>query len=188
MSKSSQKNQIAVKRGRPNTPEGISKVTQNLKPRIKHGLYYLKTHNRLSPTCSSCPFRSTCEYGNKENVICHPVVKYEEEIIEELFSMSHIKPEHDKYLVFLFAEVQVRIWAMNKWLNEISGSFRITNDAIDVQPLMEQRDKEERTLIKLADKLFLSPEARSKLGVAMATYSLARSLMNVNVQENDNDY
>lgn len=187
MSYDSKKKEIAVKRGRPNTPEGIEKVTQNLKPRIKHGLYYLKTHNRLSPTCASCPFRATCEYGNKENKICHPVVNYEEEIIEELFSFSHIKPEQDKYLVFLFAEVQVRIWAMNKWLNEIAGNFRIADDAIDVQPLMEQRAKEERTLIKLADKLFLSPEARSRLGVAVATYSLARSLMNVNVQEND-DY
>jgi adenine-specific DNA glycosylase len=187
MSKSSQKNKIAVKRGRPNTEEGIAKVTENLKPRLKHGLYYLRTHNRLSPSCSSCPFRSGCEYGDKENDVCHPIVKYEEEIINELFALSHIKPEQDKYLVYLFAEVQVRIWVMNKWLNEISGSFRISNDAIDVQPLMEQRAKEERTLIKLADKLFLSPEARSKLGVAMATYSLARSLMNVNVQEND-DY
>ena len=187
MTRSSQKNEIAVERGKPNTLKGIATVTKNLKPQLKHGLYYLKTHNRLSPTCASCPFRATCEYGNKENKICHPVVRYEEEIIGELFSMSHIKPEQDKYLVYLFAEVQVRIWAMNKWLNEISGSFRIANDAIDVQPLMEQRAKEERTLIKLADKLFLSPEARSRLGVAIATYSLAKSLMNVNVQEND-DY
>ncbi len=176
MNNTSQKNEIAVKRGRPNTPQGIATVTKNLKPQLKHGLYYLKTHNRLSPTCAGCPFRATCEYGNKENRICRPVVEYEEEIIEELLPMAHIKPEQDKYLVYLFAEVQVRIWAMNRWLNEISGSIRLVNDAIDVQPLMEQRAKEERTLIKLADKLFLSPEARSRLGVAMATYSLARAL------------
>jgi phage terminase small subunit len=74
---------------------------------------------------------------------------------------------------------------IDKWLNDIAGNFRIKDESINVQPITRARNEDEKTLIKLADKLCLSPDARNKLGVAYATYSLARSLMNVNIGNDD---
>ena len=180
-----EENKQTAMRGRPTTAEGIAKVTENLKPQIKHSYHYFKRHpNRVAVSCSLCPFKASCEYSKNEKGDCVPVLEYQKEIVEEIFSLPHIKPQ-DKYLVNRFAHIQARLMVIDRWLNDITGNFKISDDAINVQPINRARNEDERTLIKLADKLCLSPDARNKLGVAYATYSLARSLMNANAENDD---
>lgn len=165
--------------------EGLEAVTNNLKPQLKHGYYYFKRHpNRIAMSCDLCPFKARCEHSSNTKGECVPVLEYQKEIVDEVFSLPHIKPQ-DKYLVYRFANVQARLMVIDKWLNDIAGNFRIKDESINVQPITRARNEDEKTLIKLADKLCLSPDARNKLGVAYATYSLARSLMNVNIGNDD---
>lgn len=174
------KKQTAV---RNYSEKGLEGVTNNLKPQIKHSYHYFKRHpNRIAVSCELCPFKSQCEYSSNPKGECVPVLDYQKEIADELFSYPHIKPQ-DKYLVYRFANIQARLMVIDKWLNDIAGNFRISNDTISLQPITRARSEDEKTLIKLADKLCLSPDARSKLGVAYATYSLARSLMNVSIED-----
>ena len=177
-----QKTQTAVNRL---SEEGLEAVTNNLKPQIKHSYHYFKRHpDRIAISCELCPFKSKCEYSNNAEGECLPVLNYKKEITDELFSLPHIKPQ-DKFLVYRFANIQARLMVIDKWLSDIAGNFRIKDDTINVQPITRARNEDEKTLIKLSDKLCLSPDARSKLGVAYATYSLARSLMNVNMESDD---
>lgn len=180
MSKNEQKTQTAIHKF---SEEGLKATSANLKPQVKHSYHYFKRHpNRIAISCELCPFRAKCEYANNEKDECLPALNYQKEIVDELFSLPHIKPQ-DKYLVFRFAHIQARIMVIDKWLNDIAGNFRIKDETINVQPITRARNEDEKTLIKLADKLCLSPDARSKLGVAYATYSLARSLMNVSIDD-----
>jgi hypothetical protein len=165
--------------------EGLEAVTNNLKPQVKHSYHYFKRHpNRIAMTCDMCPFKSQCEYSANQKGECVPVLDYQKEIVDELFSLPHIKSQ-DKFLVYRFAHIQARLMVIDKWLSDIAGNFKIANDTINVQPITRARNEDEKTLIKLSDKLCLSPDARSKLGVAYATYSLARSLMNVSMEDDD---
>lgn len=182
MSEKKPKSQTAV---RNFSDDGLEAVSANLKPQIKHSYYYFQRHpNRIAISCDLCPFKSKCEYAKNEKGECVPVLEYQKEIADEIFSLPHIKPQ-DKYLVDRFAHIQARLMVIDKWLSDIAGNFRITDDTINVQPITRARNEDEKTLIKLSDKLCLSPDARSKLGVAYATYSLARSLMNVNMADDD---
>lgn len=180
MRQNDSKNQIAVNRL---SEEGLEAVTNNLKPQVKHSYYYFKRHpNRIAVSCDLCPFKAKCEHSSNPRGECVPVLEYQKEIADELFSLPHIKIQ-DKWLVWRFANVQARLMVIDKWLNDIAGNFRIKDETINVQPITRARNEDEKTLIKLADKLCLSPDARSKLGVAYATYSLARSLMNVSIDD-----
>lgn len=171
--------EIAVKRGRPNTPEGIETVTKNLKPQIKHGLYYFKNHpNRVAANCYICPLKLECEYGGTNSPDCPPVVEYQKQTIEDVSALPHIKPQ-DSYLVHLFAFNLAYISVIDRWLNKVGGNFFIEDNTIKVQPIIDSRDSAQRLVVKLADKLCLSPEARARVGAAIATYSIARALMNV---------
>lgn len=182
MSKHKQKKQKAV---RNFSNEGLEAVTNNLKPQVKHSYHYFKKHpNKIAVSCDLCPFKSACEYSKNKEGECVPVMEYQKEIVKEVFSLPHIKPQ-DKYLVYRFAHIQARLMVIDKWLNDISGNFKIRDDAITMQPITRARNEDEKTLIKLASKLCLSPDSRGKLGVAYATYSLARSLMNVSIEKDD---
>lgn len=177
-----QKTQTAVSRF---SEEGLQAITDNLKPQVKHSYHYFKRHpNRIAISCDLCPFKARCEYSNNPKGECVPALDYQKEIVEDIFSLPHIKLQ-DKYLVYRFAHIQARLMVIDKWLSDIAGNFRIKDETINVQPITRARNEDEKTLIKLADKLCLSPDARSKLGVAYATYSLARSLMNVSIEDND---
>ncbi len=180
MRQNDSKNQIAVNRL---SDEGLEAVTNNLEPQVKHSYYYFKRHpNRIAVSCDLCPFKAKCEHSSNPKGECVPVLEYQKEIADEVFSFPHIKPQ-DKWLVHRFANVQARLMVIDKWLNDIAGNFRVKDETINVQPITRARNEDEKTLIKLADKLCLSPDARSKLGVAYATYSLARSLMNVSIDD-----
>ncbi len=180
MNEAKQKRQTAI---RNFSEEGLEAISANLKPQVRHSYHYFKRHpNRIAISCELCPFKAKCEYSKNEKGECVPALEYQKEIVGELFSLPHIKPQ-DKYLVYRFAHIQARLMVIDKWLSDIAGNFRITDETINVQPITRARNEDEKTLIKLADKLCLSPDARSKLGVAYATYSLARSLMNVNIDD-----
>lgn len=181
MSENEQKIQTAV---RNFSEEGLEAVTNNLKPQIKHSFHYFKRHpNRIAVSCELCPFKNKCEYSKNSSGECVPALDYQKEIVEELFTLPHIKPQ-DKYLVYRFAHIQARLMVIDRWLNDIAGNFRITDETINVQPINRARNEDERTLIKLADKLCLSPEARSRVGLNIAqTFSLARALSELNYEE-----
>jgi len=179
------KTSIAVKqKGRPNTLAGIAKVTKNLKPQIKHGYHYFKNHpNRIAVSCEVCPFASKCKYANNKKKECTPVMNYQLDIVKKLFALPYIKPQ-DEYLVYRFAHIQARLLVIDKWIGDIAGNFRIKDEVINVQPIAKARNRDERILIKLADKLCLSPEARSRVGLNMAqTYSLAQALNELNSKD-----
>lgn len=182
MNEQTQKNQTAV---RNFSEEGLEAITDNLKPQVKHSYHYFRRHpNRIAISCELCPFKSKCEYSKNEKGECVPALDYQKEIVDELFSLPHIKSQ-DKWLVYRFAHIQARLMVIDKWLSDIAGNFKITDETINVQPITRARNEDEKTLIKLSDKLCLSPDSRSKLGVAYATYSLARSLMNISIEEDD---
>lgn len=182
MNEQNEKNQIAVNRF---SKKGLEAITANLKPQVKHSYNYFKRHpNRIAISCELCPFKSQCEYSKNEKRECVPALEYQKEIVDDIFALPHIKPQ-DKYLVYRFAHIQARLMVIDKWLSDIAGNFRIVDDTINVQPITRARNEDEKTLIKLSDKLCLSPDSRTKLGVAYATYSLARSLMNVNTENDD---
>jgi hypothetical protein len=182
MSEDEIKNQTAV---RNFSEEGLEAVTNNLKPQIKHSYHYFKRHpNRVAISCSLCPFNSQCEYSKNPNGDCVPVLEYQKEIVEEIFSLPHIRPQ-DKYLVYRFAHIQARLMVIDRWLNDISGNFQITEKSITVQPITRARNEDEKTLIKLSDKLCLSPDARSRVGLNIAqTYSLAMALSELEYDKN----
>ena len=166
--------------------ESIKAVTANLKYPVKHSYHYFKRHpNRIAISCELCPFKSNCEHSQNEKGDCVPALEYQREIVDELFSLPHIKPQ-DKFLVYRFANIQTRLMVIDKWLSDIAGNFRISDEMISIQPITRARNEDEKTLIKLADKLCLSPDARNRVGVAIATYSLARALMNVS--ETNDEY
>lgn len=180
MSKSGEKKETAV---RNYSEEGLEAVTKNLKPQVKHGYYYFKRHpNKIAVSCSACPFKSNCEYSGNEKGECVPAMEYQKEITDEIFSLPHIKPQ-DKYLVYRFAHVQARLMVIDKWLNDITGNFKIKDESIDTQPIARARNNDEKTMMKLADKLCLSPDARNKMGVAFATYSLAKALIDTSNED-----
>lgn len=163
--------------------KGIETVTKNLKPPVKHSYHYFKNHpNRIAVSCEFCPFKSECEYADNKSGECMPALEYQKEIVDELFALPHIKPE-DKWLVYRFAHIQARLMVIDRWISDVAGNFKIKDETVSLQPVARARREEEKTLIKLADKLCLSPDSRSKLGVAYATYSLARSLMNVDMED-----
>ncbi len=181
MSEKGIKKQTAV---RNFSEEGIEAVKSNLKPQVKHSYHYFKNHpNRIAMSCELCPFSSKCEYSKNEKGDCVPALNYQKEIVEEIFSLPHIR-EQDKYLVYRFAHVQARLMVIDRWLGEIAGNFRISDDSINVQPITRARNEDEKTLIKLADKLCLSPDARARVGLNIAqTYSLAKALSELNYEE-----
>lgn len=165
--------------------KGLEAVKSNLKYPVKHSYHYFKRHpNRIAISCELCPFKSNCEYSQNEKGDCVPAMEYQQEIVDELFSLPHIKSQ-DKYLVFRFAHIQARLMVIDKWLSDIAGNFRIADEAISIQPITRARNEDEKTLIKLADKLCLSPDARNRVGAAIATYSLARALMNVSETDDE---
>ena len=181
MNEQKQKTQKAV---RHFSEEGIEAITNNLKYPVKHSYHYFKRHpNRIAISCDLCPFKSQCEYSKNEKGECVPVMEYQKEIVDELFSLPHIKSQ-DKYLVDRFAHIQARLMVIDKWLSDIAGNFRITDETINIQPITRARNEDEKTLIKLSDKLCLSPEARSRVGLNMIqTYSLAKALSELNNNE-----
>lgn len=181
MNEEQQKSQKAV---RHFSEEGLEVVTNNLKYPVKHSYHYFKRHpNRIAISCELCPFKSKCEYSKNEKGECIPVMEYQKEIVDELFSLPHIKSQ-DKYLVYRFAHIQARLMVIDKWLSDIAGNFKITDETINVQPITRARNEDEKTLIKLSDKLCLSPDARSRVGLNMIqTYSLAKALSELNHDE-----
>lgn len=185
MSDKGRKKQKAVGRL---SEKGIEAVTKNLKPPVKHSYHYFKNHpNRVAQSCDLCPFKSKCEYSENEKGECVPVLNYQKEIVNDIFSLPQIKPQ-DKYLVHRFAHIQARLMVLDRWLGEIAGNFKISDDSINVQPITRARNEDEKTLMKLADKLCLSPEARSRVGLNIAqTYSIAQALNEINLDEERTD-
>ncbi|MDO9231660.1 MAG: hypothetical protein Q7U36_04265 [bacterium] len=160
----------------PKTEEGIKKVTQNLNREsvLKSGGFaFLKSG--LAPGCQSCIFSQECEYYSPEAKICRSVLKFENELEEQIMVLPQIQ-EIDRILVKRLCRNYAFLYITDKWLSKTSP-FLLDNNQFDFQPILKTRAVYERLVIHFCSALGLTPDARSRIGLNVAqTYSLAKEL------------
>lgn len=158
------------------TPEGIRKVTQNLSREsvLKSGGFaFLKSG--LAPGCQSCIFSHECEYYSPEAKICRSVLKFENELEDQIMALPQMQ-EIDRILVKRLCRNYAFLYITDKWLAKASP-FLLENNQFDFQPILKTRAVYERLIIHFCSVLGLTPDARSRIGLNVAqTFSLAKEL------------
>jgi hypothetical protein len=165
------------------SPEGIRKVTQNLNREsvLKSGGFaFLKSG--LAPGCQSCIFSQECEYYSPEAKICRSVLKFENELEEQIMALPQMQ-EIDRILVKRLVRNYGFLYITDKWLSKTSP-FLLENNQFDFQPILKTRAVYERLVIHFCNALGLTPDARSRIGLNVAqTFSLAKELSELQYDE-----
>ncbi|MDD5489302.1 MAG: P27 family phage terminase small subunit [Candidatus Moranbacteria bacterium] len=166
------------------TPEGIRKVTLNLKREsvLKSGGFaFLKSG--LAPGCGCCIFGQECEYYLPEAKICRSMVEFESRLEAQIMSLPQIQ-EIDRILVKRLCRNYGFLYITDKWLSKASP-FLLDKNQFDFQPILKTRAVYERLIIHFCSALGLTPDARSRIGLNVAqTYSLAKELSELEYDEN----
>ena len=165
------------------TPEGIRKVTLNLKREsvLKSGGFaFLKSG--LAPGCQSCIFSHECEHYSPEAKICRAVAEFESQLEEQIMYLPQIQ-EIDRILVKRLCRNYGFLYITDKWLAKASP-FLLENNQFDFQPILKTRAVYERLVIHFCNALGLTPDARSRIGLNVAqTYNLAKELSELEYDE-----
>jgi phage terminase small subunit len=165
------------------TPEGIRKVTLNLKREsvLKSGGFAF-LRSGLAPGCQSCIFTQECEHYSPEAKICRSMVEFESQLEAQIMCLPQIQ-EIDRILVKRLCRNYGFLYITDKWLSKASP-FLFEDKQFDFQPILKTRAIYERLIIHFCSALGLTPDARSRIGLNVAqTYSLAKELSELEYDE-----
>lgn len=147
---------------------------------LKSGAYaYLRSG--LIP-CEQCLFGKEKGSGNCQ---CNEIKKFQEDRIQEIQNLAHIKDTDLPIIISLVREETLQMIIAN-WLGKVGIlSQKSTNN--DYQPILKLWYLSINAANRMRDSLGLSPQARAKLGVATAIgFDFARRMQEIDIKEKEN--
>lgn len=146
------------------SPERKKTVTENLEVQRKHGAFeFFKTNVAPVPSCNQCIFSSECRQFQKDQKQCRAILELQDEVYSEIIGLEYIRPI-DKFIVDRFVKNFCFLLIIERWIANV-GPFQAKDDGLDIQPILAYKNNVERVVMKLADTLGITPQARARLNL-----------------------
>ncbi|HRZ34017.1 MAG TPA: hypothetical protein P5548_03925 [Candidatus Moranbacteria bacterium] len=143
---------------------GLEAVKKNLQVQRKHGAFeFFKTNVAPVPSCNQCIFSSECKQYQKDQKQCRAILELQDEVYSEIIGLDYIRPI-DKFIVDRFVKNFCFLLIIERWVSNV-GPFQAKDDGLDIQPILAYKNNVERVVMKLAETLGITPQARARLNL-----------------------